>query len=106
MAGDGSDPVIELQTNFGGGRIHSMLALYHLFSGCPVADLTGLEEYVPDLIAFSALVVDTKVIEAIANHERVRMLNYLRIVGLKVGVIMNFMRTKLEWERIVLSNRE
>ena len=33
LAGDGGDPVVELQTNFGGGKTHSMLALYHLFSG-------------------------------------------------------------------------
>jgi predicted AAA+ superfamily ATPase len=37
------DPVVQLQTNFGGGKTHSMLALYHLFSGRPVADLPGLE---------------------------------------------------------------
>jgi predicted AAA+ superfamily ATPase len=29
----GGDPVVQLQTNFGGGKTHSMLALYHLFSG-------------------------------------------------------------------------
>ena len=29
------DPVVQLQTNFGGGKTHSMLALYHLFSGAP-----------------------------------------------------------------------
>ena len=29
-------PVINLQTNFGGGKTHSMLALYHLFSGRPL----------------------------------------------------------------------
>jgi predicted AAA+ superfamily ATPase len=28
-------PVINLQTNFGGGKTHSMLALYHIFSGTP-----------------------------------------------------------------------
>ena len=33
LASDGSDPVVELQTNFGGGKTHSMLALWHLFSG-------------------------------------------------------------------------
>lgn len=59
-------------------------------------------EYVPDLIAFNAVVVDTKVIDAITDHERGRMLNYLKITGLKVGVILNFKRAKLEWERIVL----
>ena len=30
------------------------------------------------------------------------MLNNLKITGLKVGVILNFKRAKLEWERIVL----
>ena len=33
LAGQGGDPVVQLQTNFGGGKTHSMLALYHLFSG-------------------------------------------------------------------------
>ena len=59
-------------------------------------------EYVPDLIAFNAVVVDAKVIDAITDHERGRMLNYLRLTGLKVGIILNFKRAKLEWERIVL----
>jgi len=32
LSGKGGDPIIELQTNFGGGKTHAMLALYHLFS--------------------------------------------------------------------------
>jgi predicted AAA+ superfamily ATPase len=40
----GGSPVIELQTNFGGGKTHSMLALYHLFTGTPVNELAGVEE--------------------------------------------------------------
>ncbi len=43
LEGVGGDPVIELQTNFGGGKTHSMLALYHLFGGSPSSDLPGLE---------------------------------------------------------------
>ena len=42
-SGDG-DPVIQLQTNFGGGKTHSMLALYHLFSGTPPTGLAGVDE--------------------------------------------------------------
>lgn len=34
----GASPVVNLQTNFGGGKTHSMLALYHLFSGMPAED--------------------------------------------------------------------
>jgi len=58
--------------------------------------------FVPDLIAFNSLVVDTKVIEKISDHERGLMLNYLRITGLRVTVIFNFKHSKLEWQRIAL----
>src|SRR6266571_9063488 len=58
--------------------------------------------FFPDLIAFDSVVVDTKVIDRITDHERGLMLNYLRITNLHVGVILNFKRAKLEWERIVL----
>ena len=43
LAGMGSDPVVQLQTNFGGGKTHSMLALYHLFSGTPPTSLAGID---------------------------------------------------------------
>jgi GxxExxY protein len=58
--------------------------------------------FIPDLIVFDALVVDTKVIDKITDHERGLMLNYLRITGLRVGIILNFKHSKLEWERIAL----
>ncbi len=43
LSGQGGDPVIELQTNFGGGKTHSLLALLHLFSGKKAAELPGAE---------------------------------------------------------------
>ena len=33
LNGKGGDPVVQLQTSFGGGKTHSMLALYHLLGG-------------------------------------------------------------------------
>lgn len=44
LAGSGGDPVVELQTNFGGGKTHSMLALYHMAGQTPVQDLSGLDQ--------------------------------------------------------------
>jgi len=58
--------------------------------------------FIPDLIVFDAVVVDTKVIDRITDHERGLMLNYLRITKLRVGVVLNFKHRKLEWERVVL----
>jgi len=60
-------------------------------------------EYVPDLVVQEQLIVDTKTIERITDHERGQMLNYLRITGLPGGVILNFKHARLEWERLVLT---
>jgi len=59
-------------------------------------------EFVPDLIAFSTVIVDAKVIDRITDHERGQMVNYLRIAKLRVGLILNFKHARLEWERIIL----
>src|SRR5437764_14414811 len=64
-----------------------------VYKGRPV----GL--FVPDLIAFVQVIVDTKVIDRITDNERGQMLNYLRITKLRVGLILNFKHAKLEWER-------
>ena len=43
LAGKGGDPVIQLQTAFGGGKTHTMLAVYHLAKGStPASDLQGI----------------------------------------------------------------
>ena len=59
-------------------------------------------EFIPDLIAFASVIVDTKVIDRITDHERGQMMNYLRITKLRVGLILNFKHARLEWDRIVL----
>jgi predicted AAA+ superfamily ATPase len=48
LSDTGGDPVVQLQTNFGGGKTHSMLALYHLFSGTPPSDLLGIDAVLND----------------------------------------------------------
>ena len=58
--------------------------------------------FVPDLTVFDSIIIDTKVIDRITDHERGLMLNYLRITKLRVGLILNLKHRKLEWERIVL----
>jgi len=59
-------------------------------------------DYIPDLIAFENIIIDTKTIERITDIERGQVLNYLKITGRKVGLILNFKHPRLEWERLVL----
>ncbi len=43
LNGQGGDPVIQLQTAFGGGKTHTMLAVYHLATRtAPLRDLAGV----------------------------------------------------------------
>jgi predicted AAA+ superfamily ATPase len=43
LNGKGGEPVIQLQTAFGGGKTHTMLAIYHVAKrACPLADLAGI----------------------------------------------------------------
>jgi len=59
-------------------------------------------EFVPDLLVFNAVIVDPKVLDRITDHERGKMLNYLRIARMRVGLILNFRFARLQWERVVL----
>jgi GxxExxY protein len=59
-------------------------------------------DYVPDLVVFDKIIVDTKVIDQITDREVGQMMNYLKVTGLKLGYILNFKNPKLEWKRIVL----
>jgi GxxExxY protein len=67
-----------------------------IYKGVKVGD------YIPDLIVFDKIVVDAKTIDRITDIERGQILNYLKITHLKVGLILNFKKSKLEWERLVL----
>lgn len=67
-----------------------------IYKGVKVGD------YIPDLVAFGGLIIDIKTIDRITDIERGQVLNYLKITGLKVGLILNFKHPRLEWERLVL----
>lgn len=61
-------PVWNLQTNFGGGKTHSMLALWHLFSGTPLHEFP--QEIVDLLAEVDSRAVGAKVNRAaiVGNH--------------------------------------
>ncbi|MEZ2144788.1 ATP-binding protein [Bradyrhizobium sp. DN5] len=43
LAGKGGEPVVQLQTAFGGGKTHTMLAVYHLATRkCAISELAGI----------------------------------------------------------------
>lgn len=61
LSGSSGDPVVELQTNFGGGKTHSMLALFHMVGGTQSSDLPGLDQ----LLSKHELTVPNKINRAV-----------------------------------------
>ena len=62
-------------------------------------------EFIPDLIVFEKIIVDAKTISQISDHEIGQMLNYLRVTGLSVGLLLDFKKPRLEYRRVVLRSR-
>lgn len=63
-----------------------------------------IDEYIPDLEVEERVILETKVVEAITDDHIGQVLNYLKITGLKAGLIMNFKHAKLQWKKVVLSD--
>lgn len=66
LSAQGGDPVVQLQTNFGGGKTHSMLALYHLFSGTAPGEMLGIDALMADA-GISALPEKVKRVVLVGN---------------------------------------
>ena len=59
------------------------------------------KRYVPDLYVFQCLVVELKAVSQLLPEHEAQLINYLRATGLKVGLLVNFGKPKLEWKRLV-----
>ena len=55
----------------------------------------------PDLIVDELVIVDTKVVTAFNDTHMAQMLGYLNITGLRLALLLNFKKHKLEWKRVV-----
>ena len=58
--------------------------------------------YFADLVVESNVIVEVKSVDKLDDIHRAQLLNYLRISGLRVGLLLNFARPKLEFERLVV----
>jgi len=58
--------------------------------------------YYADLIISDKVIIEIKTAEMIDNIHRAQILNYLKISGLRVGLIINFAKPKLEYERFII----
>jgi len=59
--------------------------------------------YRADLICFEAVVLELKALARLSGKDEAQMINYLKVTGLEVGLLLNFGGPSLEYRRFVLS---
>ena len=59
-------------------------------------------EYFADIIVEEKIILELKCVSEISDIHRAQMINYLKATKLKLGLIVNFAKPKLQYERIVL----
>jgi GxxExxY protein len=61
------------------------------------------KKYCADVVCFEKIVIELKSVQKIGSVEEAQLVNYLKVTGLKVGIIINFgSYGKLEWKRFVV----
>jgi GxxExxY protein len=65
-----------------------------------------IDDYIPDLLVNDELIVEIKVVENICDEHIGQVINYLKISGCSLGLILNFKHPKLEWKRVIYTEVE
>lgn len=60
------------------------------------------KKYIADYICFDEVIVELKATDGLADHDIAQVLNYLKATGKKLGLLINFGQTKLQYRRVIL----
>ncbi len=60
------------------------------------------KKYVADFICFNEIILELKAVDAIHPEHLAQVLNYLKATQKKLGLLVNFGATKLQYKRIIL----
>ena len=59
-------------------------------------------EYVADLVVEDKVIVELKCVDRFAHEHLAQCINYLKASRLRVALLINFQKSKVEWKRVVL----
>ena len=58
--------------------------------------------YVADSVCFNKIIVELKALQQLGNEHEGQVLNYLKATGYRLGILVNFGESNLQYRRIVL----
>ncbi len=62
----------------------------------------AIGNYIADILVEDQIILELKSVSKLSDAHKAQVCNYLKATGLKLGIILNFASTKLEFERVVL----
>lgn len=62
----------------------------------------NIGRYVADILVEDKIILELKVVDKITDIHIAQTINYLKITGKKLGIILNFKNKKLEYKRVIL----
>jgi GxxExxY protein len=78
-----------------GLKVVEQLPLKVMFRGQVVGD------FYPDLLVEGRLIIELKAVKSLTSEHEAQLLNYLKATSIKVGLLVNFGRSKVDWKRFV-----
>lgn len=60
------------------------------------------KKYVADFVCYDGIILELKAVDALHPEHTAQVLNYLKAIGKKIGLLVNFGNTKLQYKRVIL----
>jgi GxxExxY protein len=79
-----------------GLQVHEQASYPLVYKGVSVGN------YMADVAVEGRIIVEVKCVDCFSAHHMAQALNYLRASNLKVALLINFQKPKVEWKRIIL----
>lgn len=58
-------------------------------------------DFYADVLVENRLIIELKAVKSLTAEHEAQLINYLKATKIKVGLVVNFGRSKLEWKRLV-----
>ena len=60
------------------------------------------KKYYADFVCFDKIIIELKALSKLTTEHEAQVLNYLKATGFKLGILVNFGSSSLEYRRLVL----
>ena len=60
------------------------------------------KKYVADFLCYNKVILELKATDSLHPEHTAQVINYLKATGLRIGLLVNFGTTKLQYKRVIL----